>query len=508
MERDRRNARRTQRTHHEGGDARDGDEHDRDDACAARATRQASHVDSPCCPRGRAPAALRRRRSSVAGVAHTARCRPHASWACDRDGSREPSSPRLPPGRRYRRARASRGHGPRRERQSRPRQQGVPGSQAARAAARRSVRVIDLLEGRPDGGARDYGAHGVQRQRLARQRGRRLGVPEPHTRRTSDHPDAARVAARSRDVLGAWGPDPALFSSPYHRALREARLPRRAGRDGRPADRPAGAHPGLPHLPRAHELVHPVPRRRLPLARLPRSQPRRRRDPGRRRSRPRSTSTASIYRDRYRALDPHLERRFDQTIQLANSWGARPIVVLAPMHPSFVAALAPYGYAQRSAQVVAFLHAAARRESFTLLDARLAQRVRRHAGRLLRRRAPAGSRDAPAARLDAAPRTAPARLASGRRLQEVPPVVARRRNVHGELRLPSDDAQARATGAKQPRLEAPEQRHLPLMSTKAAFDSVTYPSGSWRTLRRRSRATPDRSRLCGSPWWVYCLSWL
>ena len=35
-----------------------------------------------------------------------------------------------------------------------------------------------------------------------------------------------------------------------------------------------------------------------------------------------------------------------------------------------VAALVPYGYAQRSAQVVAFLRAAARRESFTLLDAR------------------------------------------------------------------------------------------------------------------------------------------
>lgn len=78
----------------------------------------------------------------------------------------------------------------------------------------------------------------------------------------------------------------------------------------------------------------------------------------------------AIYRDRYRALDPHLERRFDQTIRLANSWGARPIVVLAPMHPGFVAALGPYGYAQRSAQVVAFLRAAARRESFTLLDAR------------------------------------------------------------------------------------------------------------------------------------------
>jgi hypothetical protein len=40
------------------------------------------------------------------------------------------------------------------------------------------------------------------------------------------------------------------------------------------------------------------------------------------------------------------------------------------MHPRFVAALAPYGYAQRSAQVVAFLRAAGRRESFTLLDAR------------------------------------------------------------------------------------------------------------------------------------------
>ncbi len=77
-----------------------------------------------------------------------------------------------------------------------------------------------------------------------------------------------------------------------------------------------------------------------------------------------------IYRDRYHALDPRLERRFDQTIRLANGWGARPVVVLAPMHPSFVAALARYGYAQRSAEVVAFLRAAARRESFALLDAR------------------------------------------------------------------------------------------------------------------------------------------
>lgn len=78
----------------------------------------------------------------------------------------------------------------------------------------------------------------------------------------------------------------------------------------------------------------------------------------------------AIYRDRYRVLDPRLERRFDQTIRLANSWGARPIVIVAPMHPAFVAALAPYGYAQRSAQVVAFLRTAARRESFALLDAR------------------------------------------------------------------------------------------------------------------------------------------
>jgi hypothetical protein len=77
-----------------------------------------------------------------------------------------------------------------------------------------------------------------------------------------------------------------------------------------------------------------------------------------------------IYRDHYRALDAHLERRFDQTIRLANSWGVRPIVILAPMHPAFVTALAPYGYAQRSTQVDAFLHAAARRETFTLLDAR------------------------------------------------------------------------------------------------------------------------------------------
>ncbi|MDX6597695.1 MAG: hypothetical protein QOE87_1582 [Gaiellales bacterium] len=78
----------------------------------------------------------------------------------------------------------------------------------------------------------------------------------------------------------------------------------------------------------------------------------------------------AIYRDRYRRLDTHLERRFDQTIRLADGWGVRPIVVLAPMHPSFVSALAPYGYAQRSDQVVAFLRGAARRESFTLLDAR------------------------------------------------------------------------------------------------------------------------------------------
>jgi hypothetical protein len=78
----------------------------------------------------------------------------------------------------------------------------------------------------------------------------------------------------------------------------------------------------------------------------------------------------TIYRDRYRALDAHLAHRFDQTIRLADGWGVRPIVILAPMHPSFVASLAPYGYEQRSAQVVAFLRAAARRESFTLLDAR------------------------------------------------------------------------------------------------------------------------------------------
>ena len=78
----------------------------------------------------------------------------------------------------------------------------------------------------------------------------------------------------------------------------------------------------------------------------------------------------AIYRDRYRVLDAQLELRFDQVIRLVNGWGARPIVILAPMHPSFVAALAPYGYAQRSSQVVAFLRAAARRESFTLLDAR------------------------------------------------------------------------------------------------------------------------------------------
>jgi hypothetical protein len=78
----------------------------------------------------------------------------------------------------------------------------------------------------------------------------------------------------------------------------------------------------------------------------------------------------AIYRDHYHALDTQLERRFDETIRMIDGWGVRPIVVLAPMHPGFVGALAPYGYAQRSAQVVAFLRAAASRESFTLLDAR------------------------------------------------------------------------------------------------------------------------------------------
>ena len=77
-----------------------------------------------------------------------------------------------------------------------------------------------------------------------------------------------------------------------------------------------------------------------------------------------------IYRDHYRSLDEGLKARFVSTMKVANTLGVRPIIVLAPMHPRFVEALQPFGYAERSRQVMAFLRAAQQRVSFTLLDAR------------------------------------------------------------------------------------------------------------------------------------------
>jgi hypothetical protein len=70
----------------------------------------------------------------------------------------------------------------------------------------------------------------------------------------------------------------------------------------------------------------------------------------------------------YRSLDPGAESYVQSTLGLMNSLGARPVIVLTPMHPRLRQALAPLGWERRHQQVLDYLHSLQRRYDFVLVD--------------------------------------------------------------------------------------------------------------------------------------------
>jgi hypothetical protein len=82
--------------------------------------------------------------------------------------------------------------------------------------------------------------------------------------------------------------------------------------------------------------------------------------------------TLSEYRTIYQGdtrLSPSLERRFEQTVATMNSWNIRPVIVLTPVHTSFVRAIGPIGWTLRHRQLFAYLRSLRTRLRFDLLDA-------------------------------------------------------------------------------------------------------------------------------------------
>jgi hypothetical protein len=76
-----------------------------------------------------------------------------------------------------------------------------------------------------------------------------------------------------------------------------------------------------------------------------------------------------IYRSGYPALSAEAERWFSRTMNLLNRWGTRPLVVLTPVQPRLLHAIAPIGWNTRHAQVVGYLRQLQAHGSFDLLDA-------------------------------------------------------------------------------------------------------------------------------------------
>ncbi len=79
-------------------------------------------------------------------------------------------------------------------------------------------------------------------------------------------------------------------------------------------------------------------------------------------------STLSFYRRTPARIDPQPAHYFVMTLALMNQLGVRPTIVLAPLQPWYLSAIAGHGWDARHHLVLAYLHELQRTYRFNLLD--------------------------------------------------------------------------------------------------------------------------------------------
>jgi hypothetical protein len=75
-----------------------------------------------------------------------------------------------------------------------------------------------------------------------------------------------------------------------------------------------------------------------------------------------------FYHRRPPRVDPTPARYFVLTLQLMNTMGATPTIVMAPLQPQYLAAIRKRGWEVRDRLVLAYLHALQKRDRFNVLD--------------------------------------------------------------------------------------------------------------------------------------------
>ncbi len=81
-----------------------------------------------------------------------------------------------------------------------------------------------------------------------------------------------------------------------------------------------------------------------------------------------AASTLAFYRHTPPRFEAQPRHYFDMTLRRLNDLGVRPVIVLAPLQPGYLAAIAAHGWDVRHRLMLAYLHRLARVDRFSLLD--------------------------------------------------------------------------------------------------------------------------------------------
>lgn len=76
----------------------------------------------------------------------------------------------------------------------------------------------------------------------------------------------------------------------------------------------------------------------------------------------------ATYRDSFADLSPLAREYVERVLEATNAWGARPVIVLSPIHPRLREVLRPLGYDARHREALGYLQSLHGRYDFILID--------------------------------------------------------------------------------------------------------------------------------------------
>jgi len=156
------------------------------------------------------------------------------------------------------------------------------------------------------------------------------------------------------DEFDSWGPSPALLTDPtLARFLPPALIADGAGNDGAPAARAFRFRQIAPDGATISDEFDRWPATPAVLAA---------------RVRRTSETTVAHYATHPPRLSARARRYFQQTLRLFNDQGVAPVIVMAPLQPRYLAAVAHRGWGARHRMVLRYLRSLRGRYAFRLLD--------------------------------------------------------------------------------------------------------------------------------------------